>query len=97
MGGGTWSVAGCPSCPPHDQQKLFTLETSARQCGQVRASRVPHSPQNLAHSGFAAWHRGHRIAGTSRRRTIIGMLVNPENTPSVAEGTAVQEAAAAIE
>jgi len=25
------------------------------------------------------------------------MLVNPENTPSVAEGTAVQEAAAAIE
>ena len=27
--------------------------------------------------------------------TIIGMLVNPENPPSVAEGTAVQEAAAA--
>jgi hypothetical protein len=31
------------------------------------------------------------------KETIIGMLVNPENTPSVAEGTAVQEAAAAIE
>jgi len=29
------------------------------------------------------------------KETIIGMLVNPENPPSVAEGTAVQEAAAA--
>jgi hypothetical protein len=28
---------------------------------------------------------------------MIGMLVNPENTPSIAEGTAMQEAAAAIE
>jgi hypothetical protein len=26
----------------------------------------------------------------------MGMLVNPKNTPSVAEGTAVQEAAAAM-
>jgi len=26
---------------------------------------VPHSPQNLAHFGFSAWHRGHRIAGMS--------------------------------
>jgi putative ABC transport system substrate-binding protein len=30
------------------------------------------------------------------KQTVIGMLVNPENPPSVAEGTAVQEAAAAI-
>lgn len=30
------------------------------------------------------------------KETIIGMLVNPENPPSVAEGIAVQEAAAAI-
>jgi len=39
-------------------------ETSARQCGQVRASATPHSSQNLAQPGLAAWHRGHRMAET---------------------------------
>ena len=54
-------MSGSASCPPHDQQKRFQLDTSARQCGQVRASRAPHSSQNLAPAGFVAWHRGHRI------------------------------------
>ena len=30
------------------------------------------------------------------KQTVIGMLVNPDNPPSIAEGTAVQEAAAAM-
>ena len=54
-------MSGSASCPPHDQQKRFLLDTSARQCGQVRASRAPQSSQNLAPAGFVAWHRGHRI------------------------------------
>ena len=33
---------------------------------------------------------------SKEKETIIGMLVNPENPPSVAEGTAVQEAATAV-
>ena len=61
-------MSGSASCPPHDQQKGLLPETSARQCGQVRASGAPHSSQNLALSGFVAWHRGHRIAGTSCQR-----------------------------
>ena len=54
-------MSGSASCPPHDQQKRFPLDTSARQCGQIRASRAPQSSQNLAPAGFVAWHRGHRI------------------------------------
>ena len=37
-----------------------------------------------------------RLPNSKEKETIIGMLVNPENPPSVAEGTAVQEAATAV-
>src|SRR5262249_19086038 len=46
---------------PPANSSASRLTTPPRQCGQVRASRVPHSPQNLAPAGFVAWHRGHRI------------------------------------
>jgi len=62
-------VSGSASGTPHDQQKRFPLDTSARQCGQIRASRAPHSSQNLAPTGFVAWHRGHRMAGTIAKET----------------------------
>jgi hypothetical protein len=54
---------------------------------------LPTEPRPLRIRSLAPWtpHSGN-VA-----ETIIGMLVNPENTPSIAEGTATQEAAAAIE
>jgi hypothetical protein len=86
-------VGELPAARPAETLHAGDLGSTVRQ---VRASRVPHSPQNLAPAGFVAWHRGHRIEQVAKE-PIIGMLVNPENTLSIVEGTAMREAAAAIE
>ena len=49
------------SWPPHDQQKRFPLNTSARQCGQIRASRAPQSLQNFAPGGLSLWQWWHLV------------------------------------
>ena len=46
-------------CP----QNLFSGGLAAPQAGQVEASGVAHSPQNLMPARFSCWHRGHCIPG----------------------------------
>jgi hypothetical protein len=68
---------------------------SAVRAGQGEpCAALPTEPRPLRIRSLAPWTPH---SGNVAKETTIGRLLNPENTPSIAEGTAMQEAAAAIE
>ncbi len=46
--GGDADAPGAASAVPHSSQKRWSARTGAAQLGQARASKLPHSAQNLA-------------------------------------------------
>src|SRR6516225_6623334 len=86
-------VGELPAARPTETLHTGDLGSAVRAGQGEPCTALPTEPRPLRIRSLAPWtpHGGDKSPKKLR------MLVNPKNTPSVAEGTAVQEAAAAIE
>ena len=87
-------VGELPAARPAETLHAGDLGSTVRAGQGEPCAAFPTEPRPRRIRSLAPWTPH---SGNVAKEPIIGMLVNPENTLSIVEGTAIREAAAAIE